>query len=264
MSDDTGMAPPAPAPVDICRLCHTHTTLKWSHIVPRWTYRRVVQTGGDPNPVTVDGDVAVFGGEQAAEYMLCGQCEQRLGRWETYVSGVALQSDDAFPALAAAKSRPTITVGDWQVADLSSLDTEAISRFAASVVWRASASQLFSGVSLGAHADSFAAYVLTDGAMLPSSARLLINLLDPPAAPRIDRVVVAPASSREGGYHVHHFAMFGMWFRLMVGNAIPRSFDEICLARSRRGVITSGAELTRLVATRAHAVTPKGKLAKRS
>ena len=181
--------------------CDAVAELRWSHIVPRWTYRWVIQTGpGGPNPVRVEGDVAAFGGAQYAEYMLCAACEQRIGNWETRVATMALQLDDTFPAFAGAQAIPEAADDEWTLADPSGLDVVAMERFACSVVWRASVSKTFPNVSLGGrYADDFAAYLLDDNAAVPANVRIILELYNTQAKPRIDRVVVARSRQRTSG-----------------------------------------------------------------
>jgi hypothetical protein len=83
-----------------CKLCGTVGPLQWSHIMPRWTYRRVGQFGeGDGKVISVDGKRAIFDATQLAAHLLCRACEERFGRWETYVSKIVLQVDESLPAL---------------------------------------------------------------------------------------------------------------------------------------------------------------------
>jgi hypothetical protein len=263
------MASPDKAPFAPCKLCGTPSTLQWSHIVPCWTYKRVIKTAGPgngPKLVNLDVDTAIFGGEQLAEWMLDTECEQRFGTWENYISKQALQTDDSFPALTAAKQIPGLVVGNWRVVDLSGLDVGKLVRFAASVVWRASKSTVhFPSITLGPYESAFAAYLLDDDPLtpLPECARLLVQLIDDQTTPRVDRGVSAPWRSKEGSYHVHHFAMFGMWFQMMVGGAIHPAFDQFCLSRTGRGIVTDGSRLLGLVSGLIGRVTPKGALADR-
>lgn len=235
--------------------------------MPRWTYRRVIRSippGGVPQPVNVTGNDAVFGGEQWAEPMLCTNCEQRLGVWDNYASQIALHVDDTFPARAQAQRKPELDVEDWLGVDLSALNVASLTRFATSVIWRAhTSSEFFPEVRLGPHAATLAAYLLDPNAALPDCARLIVHIIEHQRGPRVDRVVVGPAASREDGYHVHHFATFGMWFRLMVGSQIPRVFDHACVARTNHAWISDGRRLMESIYEKARTVATRGALARR-
>src|SRR5207249_1350880 len=126
-----------------------------------WSYKRAIKMGGtrDAKVINVRDGIAMFGGEQYAEYMLCSSCEQRFSDWEKYVANISQQLDGTFPALASAAS--VRTVEDWRYVDLSSLDTSALVRFGVSVIWRAHTSMRnFREIQLGPYAPVIAAYLL--------------------------------------------------------------------------------------------------------
>lgn len=240
------MATPPNDALSACKLCGVPSELRVSHIVPRWTYKRVIQTGsGDPNPIMIHDDVARRGGRQLAEPMLCGSCEQRISTWENYLAQIAVQSDDTFPALAQAQRVLSMGTAEIAVFDVSSLDVAIIERFAVSVIWRASASEtLFENVYLGDryHAE-LGAFLLDDSATLPSYARLMVELLDAQrSTPRLDRVVLPPHSGNRQGYFVHRFSLFGIVFNLIVGRLRPALFDLFSLVTTKRVLVSDGTQ----------------------
>lgn len=249
-------------PIGPCKLCGTVGILQYSHIVSRWGYRRLVNTPSGPhNPVAVDGDVAILSGKQAAEYMLCRPCEERIGDREKYVSTIAVDAAGAFPAVQ--QSRPVyVHDSEWKVADASSLDCDAIAYFAASVIWRASISDVFSRVTLGSYESRLGAYLL-GVAPFPSGVLLIVEFMQPVSGPRVDRLIVEPESQRHAGYHHHAFTMFGMLFRLLVGNVLPDGVKAFSFVDNKVVLLSNGTELLTSVVTRAKAVAPKGALARR-
>jgi hypothetical protein len=82
--------PKGDPPVRPCRLCATVGPLTWSHILPRWTYKRITEMGepGRTVPVQVRDGVAMLNGKQLADFLMCGACEDKFHHWETYVSEV--------------------------------------------------------------------------------------------------------------------------------------------------------------------------------
>jgi len=54
-----------------------------------------------------------------------------------------------------------------------------------------------------------------------------------------------------------------MWFQMMVGGTIHPAFDQLCLSRTGRGIITDGSRLLGLVSRLVGRVTAKGALADR-
>lgn len=240
------MAKP-PRPIAPCKLCGRTAELHDSHIIPRWTYKRTIKTGGgDPNLVTIVDDVARRGGKQLSEHMLCTSCESIVERAEGYLAKITLQEDDRFPALEAAVALSDESSPGILVADVSSLDLAAIEHFAISVVWRASASRVLDKVSLGPRYHALLGTHLQDAAAprLPSEARLLVELIDIKAElPRFDRVVVPPHSARCDGYFLHRFSLFGMAFNVVVGSLIPSVFDVVSLRDTGKVLVTDGTRL---------------------
>ncbi len=252
--------PPAP-----CKLCGTTVVLQWSHIIPRWTYRRLIASvpGGPQNPVQVADDVAITSGEQDAEYMLCRPCEERFGPAEQYVASIAVNENGTFPAVAKTTVVPTAPDPEWKIGDASALDCDAIAYFVVSVIWRASVSARFPKISLGPkYSAEFAEYLLGRSSF-PSSARLMVEFMQPGSLPRVDRMIVAPEGQSDVGFHVYQFCMFGMWFRLMVGSVLPDSIKPVSFLDTKHVLLSDGLRLLNEVSSKAKAATPKGKLAGR-
>jgi hypothetical protein len=200
----------------------------------------------------ISGDEARLGGEQFSEYMLCSLCEERFNAWETYIAGIALQTNDRFPALDAVKILDDSSSEEVVMADASMLNVGAITRFAVSVIWRASASRRwFPTLSLGdRYQRELARYLLDDAASLPSWARLSVDLMRsaPGTGGRVDHVVIAPYPYNAGGFHMHRFAMFGMVFCLAIGRLVPQLLDEMCIATSRRVRLSDDGHIRQILA----------------
>ncbi len=251
--------PPSGDPTAPCKLCGTTSVLRWSHIVPRWVYRRVVKTGDPkrPTPIQVSNNVAIAKPRQAAEYMLCSACEDLLHHDETYAAEVAIQEDGTFPALAAAKV--VHSNGRFRVADAAALRVDALVRLAASIVWRASVSTTFPDLRLGTYEPEFAAFLRRESA-LPAGVGLLFWLLD--ARTGVGRVLYEPASRRDDGCHVHRVAFFGFDIMVYVGGALPPFLEDHCFARTNRVIISDGASQYEQVASAMRTSERKGWLAR--
>jgi hypothetical protein len=222
--------------------------------------------GAPASPIRVEDEIAIASPNQDAEYMLCRQCEQIISKSENYVASVALQEDGTFPALALTKIVPSPPDLEWRIGDASALDIDAIARFAVSIVWRASASvsATFTKTNLGdKFASEFADYLLSPGRSFPGQTRLILEFMDPQNLPRVDRMVVAPESKRDGGFHVHQFCIFGMWFRLLVGGQVPSTSTVLSFVDTRLVLLSDGSRLLASAAKRAQGVTPKGWVARR-
>lgn len=240
--------------------------LQWSHIVPNWTYRRLIKgnpPGAPASPIRVEGAIAIASPEQDAEYMLCRSCEERIGKAETYVASIALQSDGTFPALDAVTTLQAPADSEWSVGDASALDVDALTYFALSVIWRASVSTLYKGLSLGSNYEAAIGAYLLGHAAVPASARVILELMKPANLPRVDRMVVAPESTRDGSFHVYQFCMFGFWFRILVGGVLPKNTEVFSLSATKRVLLSDGRRLAAAVVPRTKAATAKGRLAKK-
>ena len=214
-------------------------------MLPAWTYRRIASVDGDPNSIVMlTNGTAHRGGKHLTEYMLCSDCEQRIGIWENYVGGAALQKDDTFPGLEATTPLIGSRNDATSIVDGSALNKDAVCRFAASVIWRASKSQKFHRVKLGKYEDEIAAYLLNDAAPLPAFASLILTMFPIRGGLMTDHCVTAPYSWRRGTIHVHLFAMCGLSFRLAIGGVLPATFEHLCYWRTSIAILSDGKEIT--------------------
>ena len=260
--------PKGPAPVAPCKLCSRVGPLIWSHVVPRWIYRRIAQTGEDGGriPVRVEDGVARLESDQAATYLLCSQCEDLFRHWESYVSKVSHDDGDEFPALAMARDHlisGASVAENFVVADVSGLDVDAIVLFGVSVLWRAAAwPERFPDVTLGPYFDVFARF-LRGEVPFPRRARLLLTLFDRPAFPNLSKLITPPGRGSFRGHPLYAFIFFGMSFEFLVGGNDRHVYDYACLAHTKRAVITNGERHLRHLASQVEGVRAVGTLASR-
>jgi len=188
---------------------------------------------GTNNIVEITEGTARSRDNQDKEELLCQACEAAFSGREDYVAGVVLQTNGKFPALDMVTTLQTDDV--WDVGDGSSLDTEQLAYFAASIVWRASESQLYPNTILGStYSVPFKEYLLGK-APLPEETRVAVELIQRGTGPHIERMVVPPESRRTSeGFALHQFLLFGVLFRVCVGQKLPAELDKICILRSQR------------------------------
>ena len=223
MMRSNAMMPPSPTGnpgSKPCRLCNVHADLQVSHIMPRWTYRRVTKDG-DPNPIMINDSIATRGGAQLKARLLCKNCEQYVGRFDAYAATVSTQPDGRFPALETAKHLGSRSPG-FVPSDISSLQTSALGRFAASVVWRTSVSQLVSSVRLGQrYEDEIASWLRDPTALSPENVIVFVELLSRADGLPLDKVCYAPLLASRSPFHTYRFVCFGMAYHVMVGKLYP-------------------------------------------
>jgi hypothetical protein len=247
-------------PFGPCRLCLVPSVLKNSHIVPQWSYRRIIHGSSDGTMVKLDGDEARLDTEQYAEPLLCWPCEQHVARWDRYAAETSLQRNGKFPAFEAARPVEDVSGPELEVVDLRALETRSLIRFAVSVIWRASVGRLFPKTSLGPYEEDVRRYLQNDHVDLPDTARLLIVMIRPREDLPVDEVLLMPTAQRRDGYYTHRFAIFGFSFNLMVGGLLPSFFDDACAARTGRAVVDDGSIIVRDLAPTMRRVKANGGL----
>ena len=215
-----------------CRLCGDQgVELRDSHIVSKAAYRRIVDgPEGEPRerqPVMVTRAPSVLTNAQMREHLLCSLCEGVFGDLEDYAFPLLAQGDGSFPWLARVRPAQRPEIGDS-----SALDVDRLSRFAVSLFWRL---HVFRDrrVELGSYEPQFRAYLMSE-APFPTSASLVVSLLDPTRSPttsRVDRSFCIFRTSRVRGYHLHRFVILGVDIGLFVGNALPKRLADVSLSR---------------------------------
>lgn len=247
----------------VCRLHGgSERPLRNSHIIPSWAFERL--GGGASQIVLMSNGTAILSNDQMRERLLCEPCEQVIGVSERYVSQIVRQQDGSFPALTMVQRvlSPPGTATE-HAADASSLDTDAIARFAASIFWRASVSTRFTELTLGRYEEHFRNFLRRQAAF-PVDARLIATLIRPIDSSPVDQVMTMPAGSRaDGYYHQYIFVVLGIELLLAVGGQIPPAFDDLCLVRTRLVLVSSRGAFTKRMITLGAAATAKGKLARR-
>jgi hypothetical protein len=105
---------PGPPSEGLCRCCGEQRTLRRSHIISKLAYRRLKRFDGVKRLVD---ETAAPVQDGPTRYLLCDQCEQRLGQWEREFNERLLTPYYKAP-------RFQVAYGDW------------LSRFAAANLWR--------------------------------------------------------------------------------------------------------------------------------
>lgn len=250
-----------------CRLHGGEAELHDSHIIPRWAYKRALQSEhpGGPNLVRIQSGVAFLSGKQESEYLLCRACENKFKLWEDYVAGVSRQPDGTFPALMQLAPLVDIpALKELRGYDGSAMNTDFIVAFAASVIWRASVSTVFPDVTLGARYEEEFRLYLEGKTSFPENARVVLQLIDGSEAP-IDEIIISPQTIKSEPYHIHRFTIAGMMFLVPVGGSLASTstFTQLCLSRTKRLVVGPGTPLLKAVGETLGAAQRKGKLARK-
>jgi len=182
-----------------CALCREERVLRDSHLMPKWVYRRLRRaTGNDGSPVFVSRGAAVQTSRQVTKHLLCDDCENRFGTREDYVAGMTEVDSGGKIKLAHHVSRQDSPSGRL-VSISSTVETDQITYFAASIIWRACV--MGHGCRLGRYEADFRSYLLGE-AEFPSVAAISMAILETPETNLIKPVywTTLPTSKRAGGY----------------------------------------------------------------
>jgi hypothetical protein len=177
------------------------------------------------------------------DYLLCGDCEQRLGTDEQWVVEHCYRGPGEFKLQTTLRRSPLVrklTNGLVLSAVKPDIDLAKIARFAASIFWRASVhtwtirGHTLEGTPLGKkYEEDFRLYILGE-ADFPAGTALWVGVSnedDPPL------LLNAPVGAREATYHHHSFVIPGMVFDLFVGSQISIESQGGCIVRGPQNPI---------------------------
>lgn len=245
--------------IGICALCLETRRLMKSHIIPKWAFARArcippPSTMGIPDAPVDQQYLRINAGgltkasAQLTERLLCEDCENRIALSETTVSVLVRQNDGSFPALSSCAPAASIP----GLYSLGNLDADAILRFGAGVLWRASAAKRFPNVVFGErYHDPFREYLLGVSSTFPREAMMSLKLIDPRRIelnvsteidPFLDCLVTHPAMHRlDGRCRVYTFIVLGMHFALALGE-VPSEVVASCFALTKCVEVVDGSE----------------------
>jgi hypothetical protein len=217
-----------------CRLClFDGKELQDSHILSKWTYKRIRGSGANPNPVLVTDGRASQTSRQVKEYLLCTPCEQRLGVNENYSSTVANQQDGSAPIFDHVLRMGEPEPGGAALGVPTTLDCEKVLRFGSSVLWRSHLSSRVPKCSLRAdHAEAFRRYLLGEVGFPNDAACVLLFIED--AAGKgspVNLLCTVPLTVHGDDFDSTRMLICGLHFEFAVGPAIPDVYREFCFAR---------------------------------
>lgn len=203
-----------------CKLCKKTATLRGSHVLPEFLYKAAYDAIHRAIEMKAETGRPCFLQKGYREPMLCGDCEERINRYETYYAH----------ELIVGKRMPEILRDT--VVKIAGLDYARFKLFHLSIVWRAGVSQRdeFRNVKLGPHEDRLRQMLLNDNPGDPGVYPFLGRILFDPSDLRItDNVIVEPEVSRVDAHFIYIFTFGGCaWFYFIsshnVGDLVPVNF----------------------------------------
>jgi hypothetical protein len=263
--------------IGTCAICLTQDVeLQDSHLLSKWTYKRVSSGMARVSPVVIRGGFADQTSKQISADLLCRGCEGRRGKHEDYVARLCWQPTGTFPIMAKLR-RDRAQVGDeYELAFPLDLDPASLAYFAISTVWMADVMHAHGLVRAlgGASIDLGPGYreqlrqFLNGEQPFPAAARVMLGVFQLQTFPfEVEKVVTLPATDQRGEFATHAFMVCGLEFRLMTG-ACPRSSEHACLVHADPKVVPlmafESSPLAQNFARLAAAAVGRGKLGRQT
>jgi hypothetical protein len=201
-----------------CRLCRREQPLLQSHVIPELLYRPLY--GPTHQIRSVDADLPIrLLRKGLREPMLCGDCEVRLGKHESYFASVWLGNQ-------ALKELPEPFIGVVR----QGLDYASFKLFHLSILWRCSVATLpeFRGVALGPHEDRMREMILGGDPGLPSDYPIAACVLI--RAGSIEThggVVSVPIRQRHGSGSVYSAVYAGCLWLLFISPNMTVKYEVL-------------------------------------
>lgn len=196
-----------------CALCLLEKPLKRSHIIPEFLYKSIY----DPDPkryyqIATDADKKPVPRQLGIwEKLLCGDCEQKIGRWEAYAA--KLLYEDASP------------VPEEDKIVFKGVDYKLFKLFQLSILWRSGVSSRpeFSQVKLGPHQERLRKMLLNEDPGKVDQYGCMI-VMNPDYYDFLEQMILAPNMGHSDAHHVYRFMFAGCFWAYFVSS--HKAFDE--------------------------------------
>lgn len=190
-----------------CKLCLNISELCNSHIVPEFLFKNLY-TEEKHQFFQVEGKPGVRKWQKGfREKMLCRDCEDKLNKWETYVSHLLFGGTE----ISIEKMKDSIIVRD--------VDYTKFKLFQLSLIWRAGASTLqqFSNVRLGPHEEKLRSMIEKGDPGKPFDYACLI-ILTPSHFNLTSKMMMLAHETRFDGHRCYMFLFAGFTWVFFVSS----------------------------------------------
>lgn len=194
-----------------CRLCLNKSELCKSHIIPEFLFK-TLYAKEKHQFVQVAGSSRVRKWQKGfREKMLCRDCEDKLNKWETYVTQVLFGGTE----ISIEKMKDSIIVRD--------VDYAKFKLFQLSLIWRAGASirEQFSNVRLGPHEEKLRSMLEKGDPGKPYDYGCLI-ILTPSHFKLTGTMMMLAQETRFDGHRCYMFLMAGFTWVFFVSSHTGR------------------------------------------
>jgi hypothetical protein len=179
--------------------------------------------------VKITGGVAVHTSRQITKHLLCDECEHRFKVREDYFYQLTDPSQPCRPIFNHLIASPNITSS---LVKLIEIDTDKLSYFVISVIWRAHAMDFVK--SLGSSEEATIKDYLMDRIQLPPTICIHLCVLDAsPNVARPEQMFALPSHQNIDGYSDYSFFCGGLLFRMLIGESLPPGIEHECLVHAQ-------------------------------
>lgn len=234
-----------------CGMCGVIADLRDSHLLPAALFKFLRSPSEkNPNPVAVRPGVAIASSDQVRKPFLCSTCEHRLDvGGERWMIANCYQADGKFPLYDSIIAQPARLVFPrfslYPSRGVPGIEPEQLGYFAASILWRASATNWRNKrsprIEVGPHQDSLRRYLL-GLTPFPENAALRVIL---PTPTRAKLVLTLPVPGRLDGIRCFTFIIPGIAFTMFFGKHIPSATSEVTFMPSAERMICISDQIYR-------------------
>lgn len=216
-----------------CRLCQEEKTLKNSHIIPELAFKPAYDENSRAIELTLIPSKKKKLQKGYREYLLCGDCEQHIGKYEKYFNDTWYQRGKC----------PEYPVDPHTKIDC--LDYAKFKLLHLSILWKASIAsiEMFRQVKLGPHhEEKLRTMILDNDPGPPTSYGLFVIFLKNKEDGSVShQIIMEPGPiDRIEGHRVYVFTFAGCaWYYLVSSHKQPSYFTQ---SLSEDGVLLATAQ----------------------
>lgn len=218
----------------ICKLCLYEKDLVDGHLISAAILRQLRAPAlSNPNALTLTRKIAVQTSLPISDYVMCQECDNRLGQCGETWTIPNLATMESFPiGEALHKAKPLMTIGRiamYAGRDVPGVNMESLGFFGLSMFWKCASHpwrDVTNGridIDLGPYREPLRRYLHGD-ASFPKDVAMLIAI-------PTDEVMIGAYSPRRGQERAfHNFVCYvpGVEFQLCVGKEIPKEVRACC------------------------------------
>jgi hypothetical protein len=196
-----------------CRLCLLDAPLRRSHVFPEFLFGSLY--GDDHRYLTVPlskHESVRHEQKGIREELLCGTCEQRIGRYERYASQILFHRPSSYESRSG------------QILYVADVDYEQFKLFMLSLLWRSSVSSArgFRNVRLGPHEEILRSHLLRGDPGAPNFYPCMVQSLSAHRE-EFKAMIVPPDPVKLAGVRAYRAAFAGFVWTWLVSSLVNRS-----------------------------------------